>query len=126
MLIAARMALACCVVLTGWGAFAPAGAVHPHLFPWDKAEHFSAFFALTSCALAAFPKVRIVWIGAAASAGGALVELIQGLPFVHRDMDVKDWVADTLAVLAVVGVVIAARVRRNLAEAPGAERSDGA
>ncbi len=115
-LIAARVALGFCVLLTAWGAFAPPGAVHPHLFPWDKAEHFSAFFALTACALTAFPKVRIVWIAAAISAAGALVELIQGLPFVHRDMDVKDWVADTVAVLAVVGVVIVARARRNLAQ----------
>ena len=114
-LIAARASLAICVLLTAWGAFSPSGAVHPHLFPWDKAEHFSAFFALTACALAAFPKVRITWIAVAVSASGALVELIQGLPFVHRDMDPKDWVADTIAVLAVVGVVIAARVRRNLA-----------
>ena len=104
-----------CALLTAWGAFSPAGAAHPHLFPWDKAEHFSAFFALTACALAAFPKVKIVWIAGALSACGALVELVQGLPFVNRDMDVKDWVADTIAVLAVVGVVIAARVRRTLA-----------
>ena len=114
-LIAARAALAICVLLTAWGAFSPPGFARPHLFPWDKAEHFSAFFALTACALAALPKVRIVWIAAAISAGGALVELIQGLPFVHRDMDPKDWVADTIAVLAVVAVVIAARVRRGLA-----------
>ncbi len=116
-LIAARVALALCALLTAWGAFSPSTSVHPHLFPWDKAEHFSAFFALTACALAAFPRVKIVWIAVALSACGAAVELIQGLPFVHRDMDVKDWVADTLAILAVVGVVIVARVRRELAEA---------
>ncbi|WP_174301014.1 hypothetical protein [Caulobacter sp. S45] len=115
-LIAARAALVVCVLLTAWGAFSPATAMRPHLFPWDKAEHFSAFFALTACALAAFPKVRIEWIAAALSACGALVELIQGLPFVHRDMDVKDWVADTVAVLAVVGVVLVARLRRELAK----------
>ena len=115
LLIAAWVALVFCALLTAWGAFSPPGAVHPHLFPWDKAEHFCAFFALTACALAAFPRVQIVWIAAGLSACGALVELIQGLLFVHRDMDVKDWVADTLAVLAVVGVVIVARVRRTLA-----------
>ncbi len=114
-LIGARVALAVSALLTAWGAFAPARAPRPHLFPWDKAEHFSAFFALTACALAAFPKVRIVWIALALSACGALVELIQGLPFVHRDMDVHDWVADTIAILAVVGVVIVARIRRSLA-----------
>ncbi len=114
-LIAARAALAACALLTAWGAFSPPGGPHPHLFPWDKAEHFSAFFALTACALAAFPRVRIVWIALALSACGALIEGIQGLPFVHRDMDAKDWVADTIAILAVVGVVLAARIRRALA-----------
>lgn len=115
-LIAARAALLACALLTAWGAFAQPGQLHPHLFPWDKAEHFSAFFALTACALAAFPRVAIGWIAGVLSACGALIELIQGLPFVHRDMDPKDWVADTLAILAVVGVVIVARVRRRLAE----------
>lgn len=115
LLITARTALAACALLTAWGAFAPPGGVSPHLFPWDKAEHFSAFFALTACALAAFPKTRIGWIAAALSLSGALIELIQGLPFVHRDMDVMDWVADTVAILAVVGVVIVARIRRRLA-----------
>ena len=48
---------------------------------------------------------------------GALIEIIQGLPFVHRDRDVRDWVADTVAIGAVMGVVLAARLRRTLAEA---------
>ncbi len=110
-----RLALAGCIALTAWGAFAPPDAARPHLFPWDKAEHFSAFFAMTACALVAFPRLRLAWIAGAMSAAGAAIELIQALPFVHRDGDVKDWIADTLAVGAVVGVVIAARIRRNLA-----------
>ena len=116
-LIAARTALAVCALLTAWGAFAPAKAMHPHLFPWDKAEHFSAFFALTACSLVAFPKARLGWIAGVLSACGALIEVIQGLPFVHRDRDVMDWVADTVAVIAVMGVVVAARLRRTLGEA---------
>ena len=116
MLTVARAGLALCVLLTAWGAFAPSTVPRPHLFPWDKAEHFSAFFALTACALAAFPRTPIAWIAVALSACGACVELVQGLPFVHRDMDAKDWAADTAAILAVVGVVVAARLRRALAE----------
>jgi VanZ family protein len=115
LLTGARVALVLCAVLTGWGAFTPPGVPRLHLFPWDKAEHFSAFFALTACALAAFPRVAIVWIAVALSGCGALIELIQALPFVNRDADVKDWVADTLAVGAVAGVVVAARLRRRLA-----------
>ncbi len=109
-----RFALVACILFTAWGAFAPPDAARPHLFPWDKAEHFSAFFAMTACALVAFPKVRLAWIALGFSAAGAAIELIQALPFVHRDGDVKDWIADTLAVGAVVGVVVAARIRRAL------------
>ena len=118
LLTAARAALVGCLLLTAWGAFAPPGVARPHLFPWDKAEHFSAFFALTACAMAAFPRVRLAWIAGGLSACGALVELIQALPFVNRDCDWKDWVADTAAILAVVGVVLAARIRRALAQTP--------
>ena len=115
--ILARAALAACVLLTAWGAFAPPGVARPHLFPWDKAEHFAAFFALTACAITAFARVRLVWIGCGLSACGAAVELIQALPFVNRDCDWRDWVADTVAILAVMGVVVAARIRRAWAEA---------
>ena len=110
-----RAALAGCVLLTAWGAFAPGDEPRPHLFPWDKAEHFSAYFALTACALVAFPRASLRWIGGLLSASGAAVELIQALPFIHRDCDVKDWVADTVAICAVLGVVLAARIRRSLA-----------
>ena len=88
--------------------------VRPHLFPWDKAEHFSAFFALTACAIAAFPRAPLIWIGVALSACGGAVELVQALPFVNRDGDWKDWAADTIAIGAVMGVVLAARIRRAL------------
>ena len=110
-----RAALVGCVLLTAWGAFAPGDAARPHLFPWDKAEHFSAYFALTACALVAFPRAPLAWLGGLLSASGAAVELIQALPFINRDCDIKDWVADTLAVGAVLGVVMAARLRRKLA-----------
>ncbi len=115
-LVGARVALGLCAILTGWGAFSPPGVPHPHLLPWDKAEHFSAFFALTACALVAFPRVRISWLAGALSGCGALIELVQALPFVRRDADVKDWLADTVSVGAVVGVVAAARLRRMLSE----------
>ena len=121
LLTVARLALAFCAVLTAWGAFSPPGAPHPHLFPWDKAEHFCAFFALAACAAVAFPRFPLAWTAVALSGCGALIEGVQALPFVHRDADVKDWIADTLAVGAVVGVLIAGRLRDWLAgdQAPG-------
>src|SRR6202008_363816 len=73
----------------------------PDLFPWDKAEHFTAFYVLMGLAAAAYPR-RPLWLtGLLLSAFGGLIELVQALPIVHRDCDFWDWVADTIGVLAV-------------------------
>ena len=56
---------------------------------------------------------------------GALIEVIQATPLVHRDADVKDWVADTVAAGAVMGVILAARIRRELAQAADAQGAPG-
>lgn len=77
-------------------------AIAPHLTSWDKADHFITFFVLTSLAAASFPAGSLMAIGAVMSAFGGLIELVQGLPFVGRDCDIHDWVADSVAVLAVI------------------------
>lgn len=69
-----------------------------HIFKWDKAEHFLAFYVLTGLAVAAFPRGSLFVIAAALSAFGALIELVQGLSFVGRDRDFQDWVTDTIAI----------------------------
>jgi len=71
-----------------------------HLVPWDKAEHFIAFYALTGLAAAAFPRTNLLFVAAVLSGFGALIEYVQGLPLVHRDRDFWDWVADTIAIAA--------------------------
>ncbi len=76
------------------------------LVPWDKAEHFIAFYALTGLAAAAFPHANLFLIAALLSAFGALIEIVQGTPLVHRDMDFWDWVADTLAVMAALAPML--------------------
>src|ERR1700726_1883078 len=76
------------------------------LVPWDKAEHFIAFYALTGLAVAAFPRRRIFIIAALLSGFGALIEMVQGLPIVHRDRDFWDWVADTLAIIAALSPML--------------------
>lgn len=76
------------------------------LVPWDKAEHFIAFYALGGLGAAAFPGRRLWVIGALLSAFGALIEIVQGLPMVHRDRDFWDWVADSLAVMAALSPVL--------------------
>lgn len=69
-----------------------------HIFMWDKAEHFLAFYVLTGLAVAAFPRGNLFVIAVALSAFGAIIELAQGLSFVGRDRDFQDWVTDSIAI----------------------------
>ena len=76
------------------------------LVPWDKAEHFIAFYGLTGLAAAAFPKRNLIVIAALLSGFGAFIEFVQGLPMVHRDRDFWDWVADTIAIVAALAPML--------------------
>jgi hypothetical protein len=76
------------------------------LVPWDKGEHFIAFYALTGLGAAAFPKRRLLVIAVLLSAFGALIEFVQGLDIVHRDRDFWDWVADTVAICAALAPML--------------------
>ena len=82
------------------------------LVPWDKAEHFIAFYALTGLAVAAFPRRNLFVVAALLSAFGAFIEFVQGLAIVHRDRDFWDWVADTLAICAALAPMILVWWRR--------------
>lgn len=93
------------LIFTLVGAFAPASHVE-NLLPWDKAQHFLAFYALSVLAAGAFPKRSLIVIGSVLSGLGALIELIQATPFVARDGNVFDWVADTAAIVAALGPVV--------------------
>ena len=93
------------LIFTCYSALAPpARAIQ--LVPWDKAEHFIAFYALTGLGVAAFPRRRLWVIGISLSVLGALIEYVQGLHIVHRDRDFWDWVADTLAILAALSPML--------------------
>jgi hypothetical protein len=85
------------------------------LAPWDKAEHFIAFYALTGLAVAAFPRRGILGIAVLLSAFGALIEFVQGLSVVHRDRDFWDWVADTIAIAAALAPMLLVWWRRLIA-----------
>jgi hypothetical protein len=84
----------------------------PHLFPWDKAEHFVAFYVLTSLAAAAYPRVALVLLGLWLSLFGCVIELGQALPFIHRDCDIWDWFADSVAIAAALAPMLLDRWRR--------------
>jgi hypothetical protein len=83
------------------------------LVPWDKAEHFIAFYGLTGLAVAAFPKQNLFWIAGLLSGFGAFIEFVQGLPVVHRDRDFWDWMADTVAIAAALSPMILVWWRRE-------------
>ena len=109
--------LAHLITLSFWAAVAACSALAvmpaaqaPQVLPSDKAEHFLAFVVLTALGVIAYPRRPLWLIGAGLSAFGALIELTQALPIVHRDCDVWDWVADTAAILS----VMAARTTMSL------------
>jgi VanZ family protein len=90
----------------------------PHF--WDKAEHFIAYFLLAvllgGALMLSFPETRGIplWVLLIGFAYGVVDELLQ--PFVRRDAELLDWVADASGVWAAVVVLWA--VRRMLFPLP--------
>lgn len=108
--------------LTGVGVFIaaviPKEDHPPDIFGWDKANHFAAFYTLGVLGAAAFPRVSLLVLGACLSGFGAAIELVQAIPFVHRDCDVWDWVTDTVGVLAALCPLLLALWRRERQDPP--------
>ncbi len=101
LLTLARVAFFAALAFTFYSAVIPPRDAL-QLVPWDKAEHFIAFYVLTALAVVAFPRRNLFVLAALLSAFGALIEFVQGLPMVHRDRDFWDWVADTTAIASVL------------------------
>ena len=78
----------------------------------DKWQHMAAFGALTVLACAGWPDAPLLRIAERLSFLGAMIELVQSIPALHRDCDIMDWVADTAIIVGVVLVVAAARTGR--------------
>ena len=123
----AKIAFFAALLFTFYSAvIPPAHALQ--LVPWDKAEHFIAFYALTGLAAAAFPKRNLIIIAVLLSVFGAFIEFVQGLPMVHRDRDVWDWVADTIAIVAALSPMLLVWWRgidRSPMAAPGVRPTHG-
>lgn len=64
----------------------------------DKLQHLGVFYGLTLLALAAHPRRKVFFLAAGLAAFGALIEVLQGLPFFSRDRDIADWIADLVGV----------------------------
>ena len=97
------------VQLAFWAAavFAFVMAVLPHPpavpgEPNDKVQHITAFATLALIGSFAFPRVTLVRMLVSLSLFGALIEVVQAIPALHRDSDILDWLADTAAVIVVL------------------------
>lgn len=87
-----------------WAAalFAFVMAVLPHPpeipgHPQDKVQHVAAFATLAALGAWAYPRISLTSLLIRLSLFGAGIELVQAIPALHRDSDVLDWVADTIA-----------------------------
>jgi hypothetical protein len=78
--------------------------------PSDKVQHLAAFAVLAAIASSAYPATSLVRLGAGLFAFGALIELLQGIPSLHRDSSLVDWIADCAAVAT---VLLVAKARRR-------------
>lgn len=72
--------------------------------PTDKIQHILAFITLTILSLIAAPWWRGVQRILLLSSFGALIELLQAIPSLHRSSDSADWLADTVAVVITFGI----------------------
>lgn len=85
--------------------------------PSDKVQHILAFAVLAALAASAYARTALVRIALGLSAFGALIELVQTIPALHRDASWLDWLADTVSAAAVLGLVALYRVSRHAAQA---------
>ena len=77
----------------------------------DKFEHALAFAVLTMFAQLGFRTVPRWRLAERLSFFGAMIELVQSIPALNRDCDIRDWVVDTAMVLLVtLGFVLADRM----------------
>ncbi len=121
----ARPLTALRVAFWAGAAFALVMALLPHPpqlpgEPSDKVQHIAAFLTLGALGSFAYPKANPVYLGAGLSLFGAVIEILQLIPALHRDGDPFDWAADTAAVALII--VLLRRLIRGPAEAASEER----
>ncbi len=95
------------------GAVTLAVLPHPPQLPLDrlgdKFNHMLAFATLTALAEFGLPAEPRWRLAERLSFLGALIEVAQSIPALHRDCDIRDWVADTLAIVVVTVLMAAVR-----------------
>jgi hypothetical protein len=101
-----RAALWSAIAVTLLLAWMPAP---PTILHNDKMEHGLAFALLAPLFVAAYPRARYGFIFMILAALGALIEIGQAIPALHRDCDIHDWYADIAAIG--VGLLIAGSMK---------------
>jgi hypothetical protein len=89
---------------------------HPpevHVTDFDKVEHGTAFAVLGVLGSVAYPRLSPLRLVIGLSLYGALIEILQGTAFIHRDRDPLDWVTDTVACAVVIYLVHRLGMRRR-------------
>ncbi len=84
--------------------------------PPDKLQHMAAFILLAALGRWAYPQARKRELLLGLAAFGALIEMVQAIPALHRDSDPYDWIADVTAALTVFAIAAFLRylnIRRN-------------
>lgn len=80
----------------------------------DKAQHMFAFGTLAFLGAFVFPRFPKPHLAERLSFLGALVEVLQAIPALHRDCDIRDWIADTIAIVAVLALLHAMKLPQRL------------
>jgi hypothetical protein len=98
-------------------AFAFVMAVLPHPpelpgHPEDKVQHVAAFATLAALGAWAYPRTALTKLLVCLSLFGAGIELVQAIKLLHRDSDILDWAADTIAAALVLAAIHWWRRRR--------------
>jgi hypothetical protein len=81
---------------------------HPPHFPGepsDKFQHMMAFATLAVLGVLGYPRVPKLAIAAGLVLLGAGIEVVQMIPALHRDAELMDLVADTFAILVMLGAI---------------------
>ena len=97
-------------------AFVMAVLPQPPQFPGepdDKIQHIAAFLTLAVLGALSYPRTSAVRLLGGLSLFGALIEVVQAIPSLHRDSDPVDWIADTVAAALALAFVIWWRGRRR-------------
>ena len=113
MRICARWALWPLLAFTTFMALSPKPPATPLDQMGDKFTHMTAFAVLTLVARIGYPNASPLRVLERMALFGALIEVFQAIPGLHRNCDWRDWVADMAAAgaMLVIHGIMTGRLR---------------